>query len=77
MPTIVQIGNVKVQIFTGDHNPPHFHIVTPDNEAMVRISDFTIIAGYVDRRNLDKAINWAIENKRVLENEWKRLNTKS
>jgi len=76
MPTIVQIGNVKIQIFTGDHNPPHFHIVTPDNEAMVRISDFTIIAGYVDRRSLDKAINWAIDNKGVLENEWKRLNTR-
>jgi len=76
MPTIVKIGNIKIQIFTGDHNPPHFHIVTPNYEAAVRLSDFQIIAGSVDRRSFDTAKKWIDENKGVLENEWKRLNEK-
>jgi len=76
MPTIVQIGKIKIQIFTGDHNPPHFHIVTPNYEAAVRLSDFQIIAGNVDRRSFDMVMKWVFKNKGVLENEWKHLNEK-
>ncbi|MDD3447016.1 MAG: DUF4160 domain-containing protein [Zavarzinia sp.] len=73
MPTIVRIGNLKIQIFADDHNPPHFHIVTPDHEVLVCIEDFALIAGAIDRRSLDVALAWATENREVLENEWKRL----
>lgn len=49
-PTIVKIGNLKIQIFADDHNPPHFHVVTPD---------FEILAGRIDRRSLEVALAWA------------------
>lgn len=74
MPTIVKIGNLKIQVFADDHDPPHFHIVTPDYEALVRLSDMTILAGSIDRRSYDTALSWAAENMGILEHEWRRLN---
>jgi len=74
MSTIMRIGKIKIRIFANDHNPPHFHISTPERKVSVRIADFTILAGNLNRRDFEKAIKWASENKNVLENEWERLN---
>jgi len=32
-------------MYADDHRPPHFHIVAPDFQVLVRISDLTVIAG--------------------------------
>lgn len=77
MPTIVKLGNLKIQIFADDHNPPHFHVVTPDYEALVRLSDLSVMAGAIDRRSLQVALEWAKEetNRDLLAHEWNRLNS--
>jgi len=59
MPAIIRLGHLKIQIFADDHHPPHFHIVTADHEALVRISDFSLMAGRIDRRSYDMALAWA------------------
>lgn len=46
MPTLATLGRLKVQVFADDHNPPHFHAVTPDGEALIGI------AGRIDRRSI-------------------------
>lgn len=74
MPTLVKIGNLKIQIFADDHNPPPFHVVTPDHEALVAIADLTMLRGVLRRSDLDAALKWASPNMEVLENEWQRLN---
>lgn len=74
MPTIVKFGNLKIQIFADDHNPPHFHVVTPDGEALVAIDTLEIIVGDIDRRSYEAAREWAARNTEVLASEWKRLN---
>jgi hypothetical protein len=63
MPTIARFGKILIRIFADDHHPPHFHIVTPDHEVTVLISDFSILAGRIDRRSLDVALEWARENR--------------
>lgn len=74
MPTIVRLGNVLIRMFADDHNPPHFHAVTPDGEALVLLSDLSVAAGMIDRRSLEVAVKWATMNRRVLDDEWTRLN---
>lgn len=74
MPTLANIGGLKIQIFADDHNPPHFHVVTPDHEALIAIADFSMLRGSLVRRDLDAALSWAAENRKVLEHEWDRLN---
>ena len=61
-------------MFADDHNPPHFHVRTPNGKALVRISDLTLIAGTIDRRDLDKALTWARHNRKALEDAWLRFN---
>ena len=72
--TLVQIGNLKIRVFANDHNPPHFHIGTPDHAAAVSISSLEIIAGTMPNTDLKVALRWARENQEALESEWNRLN---
>jgi len=74
MPTIVVIENLKIQIFADAHNPPHFHAVTPDREALIRLSDLSILAGSLSGRELNAAVQWAESHQKELADEWQRLN---
>jgi hypothetical protein len=38
-PTIIRTGNLHLRIYAKDHNPPHVHVVGPDAEAKIRLSD--------------------------------------
>jgi len=58
MPTLHRVGAVSVRMYADDHRPPHFHIVAPDFQVLVRISDLTVIAG--DARPAE-VIAWANE----------------
>ena len=73
MPTLVVLGNVKIQMFALDHRPPHFHVVTPDTEAVVAIEGFHVLRGSLRPRDLRLALSWARLNKARLEDEWQRL----
>ncbi|KQZ28635.1 hypothetical protein ASD50_19310 [Mesorhizobium sp. Root552] len=74
MPTIVTIGKIKIQIYADDHNPPHFHVLSGDDEALVSIQDLQIFRGQLRRRDFDTAIEWARAHREELEHEWNRLN---
>jgi hypothetical protein len=76
MPTIMVLGSVKIQIFGDDHAPPHFHIVTPDGEALVRIADLRILAGRVRSRDLRRALTWAGQHREELIDAWTRYNSR-
>ncbi|MDO1581535.1 DUF4160 domain-containing protein [Rhizobium oryzicola] len=76
MPVIVRLGNLKIHVFSDDHNPPHFHVSTPDHDALIRLSDLTVLQGQITRRDLEKVLQWASqeENRLRLVSEWNRLN---
>lgn len=54
--------------------PPHFHIVTPDHQASIRITDLGLMAGEIDRQSLEAVRAWATANREFLRQEWSRLN---
>lgn len=35
MPVLMRLGNMKIMLFADDHNPPHFHVATPDHDALI------------------------------------------
>jgi spermidine/putrescine-binding protein len=74
MPTIVKLGNIAIRMFADDHNPPHFHIVTPEHQAIVAIDTLVILAGRMDRRSFDTALAWARDNRVLLVDTWEQLN---
>lgn len=58
-------------MYFGDHNPPHFHIITNSNERVaVVIETLAIMAGSANERDLVEAIEWARENEKLLSTRW-------
>ena len=74
MPTLFRSGNVMVRMFGGDHDPPHFHIITPDLEMMIALNDFSTLQGSIRRRDYELAMRWARENVELLWRSWNDLN---
>lgn len=59
-------------MFFADHPPPHFHVLGRDRAAQVRIDTLEVI-GSSGRIDLRDALDWAAENKGLLEAKWREL----
>ena len=74
MPTYFRSGNVLVQLYNGDHNPPHVHIVAPSGNSAILLSDLSTLRGDVSRHDYELAMGWIRANIEYLRSEWDRLN---
>jgi hypothetical protein len=74
MPTIKIIDSVKIDLYSKEHPPPHFHAIYADFEALITIRNFEIYAGRLLKTQLSKVINWARDNQEMLSENFKRLN---
>ena len=74
MTTIQRIGSASVRIYADDHRPPHFHIVGPDFQVLVRISDLAVIAGEARQDQITEAMKWARTHREMLAHTWAELN---
>jgi Domain of unknown function (DUF4160) len=74
MPTIKIIDSVKIDMYSREHPPPHFHAIYADFEALITIRDFEIYAGRLPKSQLSKVINWAKLNQEMLLDNFIRLN---
>jgi hypothetical protein len=76
MPTLVELSRCKIQIYAGDHAPPHFKIYGPGTNANIAIETLEVIAGKAERKALREALAWASrrENRALLREAWSRLN---
>lgn len=74
MGKIHQFGKVVITVYANDHLPPHFHILTPDHEALVEIATLTILAGHLPSKVAKPALAWAAANLEVIIAEWNRVN---
>ena len=77
MPVIERFGSVTLRLYPGDHHPPHFHIVGPDFEILVRLSDFVVLEGIARRNQIEEAMAWARANRNALAAKWATLNERS
>ena len=74
MPTIKIIDSVKIDLYSREHPPPHFHAIYADFEALITIQDFEIYEGRLPKPQLKKVIDWAKLNQKMLSVNFKRLN---
>ncbi|MBP6740559.1 MAG: DUF4160 domain-containing protein [Leptospiraceae bacterium] len=61
---------IRIYINSGDHNPPHFHVYNKDYEALIRISDFEIIAGDLPNKIYNEVVDWASKNQSAIMKNW-------
>jgi len=74
MPTLHRFGVDRRRMYADDHRPPHFHIVAPDCQVLVRISDMAILAGDASPRQLAEALAWARARQEWFALKWAELN---
>ena len=74
MPVLQRFGAVSVCMYADDHHPPHFHIVAPEFQVLVRISDLTVIAGEALPAQIAQALAWAQTHREMLALKWAELN---
>jgi len=53
----------RIGMYRKDHPPPHVHLFYGAFEAIIRISDAQVIAGFVPRRQLREARSVCLERR--------------
>lgn len=76
MPTYFSFSGVKIQMFFGDHNPPHFHAVYAEYIVVIDIKKCEVIQGELPKKKLKLVLQWAKENQLELLNLWKSIQEK-
>ena len=74
MPTIQRFGAAKLCMYADDHRPPHFHVVGPDFQVLVRIVDLVVFAGEARANQIAEAMAWARAHQNLLALRWTELN---
>jgi hypothetical protein len=69
MPRLIRFSNSEIAMFFADHNPPHFHVLGKEGAAQIAIATLEVLqmSGKLDLR---EALDWAAENKGLLESKW-------
>jgi hypothetical protein len=74
MPTIKIIDSIKIDVYSRDHPPPHFHAIYAEYEELIVIESLEALAGYMPHAQRRKVLQWARNNKRLLLDNYNRLN---
>lgn len=72
MPEISRFYGIIIRMFYNDHNPPHFHVIYQNDEALIDIKTLKILEGRLPKRAKTLAIEWAIEHRDELLNNWQK-----
>jgi len=70
MPTIAIFYGVVIQMYWGDHAPPHFHALYGEDEAIIDIRTLAVLEGNLPRRALALVLEWAQEHRDELTEDW-------
>jgi hypothetical protein len=70
MPTISAFYGIIIRMYYRDHPPAHFHVFYQGNDAKIDIEKLELMAGYLPRRALDLALDWAELHQSELRNNW-------
>lgn len=74
MPTFYIIAGVKIVLYFADHNPPHFHAIFAEYDALIAIETCEILEGDLPNTKRKKILDWAKEHKSELLEIWNDLN---
>jgi uncharacterized protein DUF4160 len=70
MPTVRRFARCRIEMYFGDHPPPHFHVITRSNESAVYVIEtLALWAGEPDRDAVE-ALEWAANNRQALYARW-------
>lgn len=71
MPIISIFYGICIQMFWNDHMPPHFHALYAEYEVSIDLKTLRVIKGKMPRRALVLVLDWALEHRKELNENWK------
>lgn len=74
MSTVKTIDKIKIDIYSREHPPPHFHANYAEFEELIEIETLDTYAGKLPRAQRKKVADWAADNKQFLLDIFKQLN---
>lgn len=75
MPTISAFYGIVIQMFWGDHAPPHFHALYAEYEIQININTLEIINSKMPNRALALILEWASLHRTELLEDWQLCQT--
>lgn len=73
MPEISRFFGILIRMYFNDHNPPHFHAIYGEHEAVITINPIEVMAGHLPRRALSMVMEWAAIHQQELLENWGHL----
>ncbi len=70
MPEVSRFYGIIIMLYVNEHNPPHFHVRYAEYLAEVDIRTLDIINGSLPKRAYSLVLEWAIEHRDELMNNW-------
>ncbi len=76
MPTVHIINSIKIDVYSREHLPPHFHALYAEYEILIEIKTLRAYAGYLPAKQNKLVMDWAKHEKvkEFLLNNFKKLN---
>jgi hypothetical protein len=70
VPEISRFFGIIIAMFYEDHQPPHFHARYGEHQVTIKISDLSILEGFLPPRALGLVMEWALIHKNDLVKNW-------
>lgn len=70
MPTVIIISGMRIEIYTNDHPPPHFHVKAGSRRAKFDIATGKMLQGDLDKKSIRKVRRWMEFNGDLLMQVW-------
>jgi hypothetical protein len=72
MPKVSEFFGIVIALYYADHQPPHFHAIYGEHEALVSIDTLQILRGSLPRRALALVLEWSALHRDELRMDWDR-----
>jgi hypothetical protein len=70
VPRISEFFGIAIYMYYREHQPPHFHAIYGDEEALIAIETLSLIAGRLSPRAIGLVTEWASMHKDELLADW-------
>ena len=70
MPIYFQFNGIKIVLYFNEHNPPHFHAMYAEYEALIEINSLSVFRGKLPKKKEQEVLKWAKKNQKLLVEIW-------
>jgi Domain of unknown function (DUF4160) len=67
---VARLNGLKIEIYSDEHAPPHFHVKSPNVNASLSIESCHLIAGEIGAQEYKKVKLWHSHSKNLLIQTW-------